>query len=102
MAEDQKLSLIHISPGNRAAFTASAADGSFQISSRIEKTEKICNGRRRTVKNREMEEKIKTAFQHAAPDVLESVLSDCGEQKGTVITLTEKKKIRWIKAARCV
>ncbi len=51
------------------------------------------------MKNREMEEKIKTAFQHAAPDVLESVLSDCGEQKGTVITLTEKKKIRWIKAA---
>ena len=46
------------------------------------------------MKNREMEEKIKTAFQHAAPDVLESVLSDCGEQKGTVITLTEKKKIR--------
>ena len=51
------------------------------------------------MKNREMEEKIKTAFQHAAPDVLESVLSDCGEQKGTAITLTEKKKIRWIKAA---
>jgi len=44
------------------------------------------------VKNREMEEKIKTAFQHAAPDVLESVLSDCGKQKGTVITLTEKRK----------
>lgn len=44
------------------------------------------------MKNREMEEKIKTAFQHAAPDVLESVLSDCGEQKGTAITLTEKRK----------
>ena len=51
------------------------------------------------MKNREVEEKIRTAFHHAVPDVLESVLSDCREQKGTVIALTENKRKSWIKAA---
>ena len=47
------------------------------------------------MKNVDMEAKIKQAFEHAAPDVLESVLSDCGEQKGTVIVMKERK-INWI------
>lgn len=43
------------------------------------------------MKNMDMETKIRQAFEHAAPDVLQSVLSECGEQKGTVIMMKEKK-----------
>ena len=43
------------------------------------------------MKNMDMETKIMQAFEHAAPDVLQSVLSECGEQKGTVIMMKEKK-----------
>lgn len=48
------------------------------------------------MKNVDMENKIKQAFEHAAPNVLESVLSDCREQKGTVILMNEKKN-NWTK-----
>ena len=43
--------------------------------------------------NEALEEKIQRAFAHAVPDVWESVLSDCREQKGSVIPMTEKKNI---------
>lgn len=43
------------------------------------------------MKNVDMEAKIKQAFEHAVPNVLESVLSECGEQKGTVIMMKERK-----------
>ena len=48
-----------------------------------------------------VETKIKQAFEHAAPNVLESVLSDCGEQKGTVIIMKEKKN-NWTKRLTAV
>lgn len=44
------------------------------------------------MKNVDVEAKLKQAFEHAAPNVLESVLSDCREQKGTVIIMKERKK----------
>lgn len=54
----------------------------------------------------ELEGKIKKAFTGAVPDVLDSVLCQCKEQKGTVISMTEKKRtnpwtkrIAWIAAA---
>ena len=34
--------------------------------------------------------KIRKAFEHATPNILDSVLSDCQEQKGT-INMTERK-----------
>ena len=46
--------------------------------------------------NDELNEKIRQACTHAAPDVLDAVLSDCNEQKGRVILMTtenKKKKI---------
>jgi len=41
---------------------------------------------------KDMEQKIREAYGHATPDLLKSVLSDCQEQKGTVIVMTQKKK----------
>lgn len=56
--------------------------------------------------NREIENKVKTAFTRAEPDVLDSVLSDCKNQKGKVIMITETKKkpyrLRQIAAAAAV
>lgn len=50
------------------------------------------------MKHREMEEKIRQAYAHAAPDVLKDVLADCQEPKGTVILMTEKTKTSpWVK-----
>ena len=45
----------------------------------------------------ELLSKINTAFSNAAPNVLDSVRSQCQEQKGTVIPLKqpEKKKTVW-------
>lgn len=48
------------------------------------------------MKNIDIDAKIKQAFEHATPNVLESVLSDCREQKGTVIVMKEKKN-NWTK-----
>ena len=46
--------------------------------------------------NDELNEKIRQACTHAAPDVLDAVLSDCNEQKGRVILMTtENKKKTW-------
>ena len=46
---------------------------------------------------RELNEKIRQAYTHAAPDVLNAVLSDCGTQKGSVqkMTLNHKKNKTW-------
>ena len=51
------------------------------------------------MKNREIETRIRQAFQKATPDVLDSVLSDCEMQKGTVIPMTKKKNFRWTTVA---
>ncbi len=42
--------------------------------------------------NKDIERKIKNAFSKTVPDVLDSVLQQCSEQKGTVIEMTENKK----------
>lgn len=48
------------------------------------------------MKDRDIEAKLKQAVSKATPDVLESILSDCEEQKGNVILMTEtKKKNAW-------
>lgn len=44
------------------------------------------------MKDNEINNKIKEAFSHAAPDILDSVLSDCSQKKGTVIYMTENGK----------
>lgn len=43
----------------------------------------------------DLEGRIRSAMEHAAPDKLDAILSSCGEQKGTVIPMTKKKKNRW-------
>lgn len=53
------------------------------------------------MKKREIEQKIKTAADHAAPHQLDAILSACEAQKGTVIDMTEytnNHKRRWIPA----
>ncbi len=42
--------------------------------------------------NKKIEKKVEQAFSNAAPDIFNSISSDCGEQKGTVIYMNEKKK----------
>ena len=46
------------------------------------------------MKNMDIETKVRQAYEHATPDVLSSVLSDCREQKGTVIIMKERK-VNW-------
>lgn len=56
------------------------------------------------MKKREIEQKIRTAADHAAPHQLDAILSACEAQKGTVIDMTEyrnnptPRKKRWIPA----
>lgn len=57
--------------------------------------------------DRELNEKLRQAYAHAVPDVLDAVLSDCAEQKGRVVVMTtEKKKKAWLRpliaAAACL
>lgn len=47
------------------------------------------------MKNKDVDKAVRQAFTHAVPDVLGGVLSECCEQKGTVIVMTEKKKVHW-------
>ena len=51
----------------------------------------------------EINSKLKQAFEKSVPDVLESVLSDCSEEKGQVITMNSinnsKRKFNWTKRA---
>lgn len=44
--------------------------------------------------NRELEKKIKDSYEGIAPDIMDSVLSDCDTQKGNVIIMQNKKKKR--------
>ncbi|MDO4316332.1 MAG: PepSY domain-containing protein [Oscillospiraceae bacterium] len=50
------------------------------------------------MRDQELEQRLRTAVEHAAPDPLERILASCGTQKGTVIPMTNKKK-RWIPLA---
>ena len=57
--------------------------------------------------DRELNEKLRQAYEHATPDVLDAVLSDCNEQKGRVVSMTTgKKKKTWLRpliaAAACL
>lgn len=50
------------------------------------------------MENKELNHKIKQAFSHAVPDVLDSVLSQCDTQKGNVIMIANTKKTNlWVK-----
>lgn len=41
--------------------------------------------------DKNIESRVRQAFEKATPDVLSSVLSNCEKQKGTVIPMTNKK-----------
>jgi len=45
----------------------------------------------------ELEKRLQTAMDHAAPDALDQILSSCDTQKGAVISMTysPKKRTRW-------
>ena len=45
---------------------------------------------------KEMNNKIRHAFEAATPDVLDEVLRNCHEQKGAVIPMKNKKRTNWI------
>lgn len=47
------------------------------------------------MKSKEVNKAIRQAFTHAVPDVLDGVLSECREQKGTVTVMTEKLQLHW-------
>nr|WP_326186206.1 PepSY domain-containing protein [uncultured Oscillibacter sp.] len=47
------------------------------------------------MRDQELERRLRTAVEHAAPDPLERILASCGTQKGTVIPMTNNKKKRW-------
>lgn len=45
---------------------------------------------------RELEQRLRTAVEHAAPDPLDRILAACGPQAGTVLPFeAPKKKRRW-------
>lgn len=46
------------------------------------------------MRDQELEQRLRTAMEHAAPDPLERILASCGTQKGTVIPMTNNKKKR--------
>lgn len=46
------------------------------------------------MRDQELEQRLRTAVEHAAPDPLERILASCGTQKGTVIPMTNNKKKR--------
>ena len=48
------------------------------------------------MKKYDVEQRVRSAFEHAAPNVLESVLSDCSGQKGIVIGMKKtSRKAVW-------
>lgn len=51
------------------------------------------------MRDQELEQRLRTAVEHAAPDPLERILASCGTQKGTVIPMTTHKKKRWVSLA---
>lgn len=46
------------------------------------------------IREQEIEQRLRTAMEHAAPDPWDRILASCEEQKGTVIPMTEFKKPR--------
>ncbi len=59
------------------------------------------------MKNGNWDEKIRTAYDHATPDVLDRILSACEEQKGNVIPMTagkhnKKRTVSIVSAAAAV
>lgn len=42
--------------------------------------------------NRELEQKVRSAAEHASPDVLDTVLRRCDERKGEIIPMTQGRK----------
>ncbi len=48
---------------------------------------------------KEIENKVRSAYDGVAPDVLSSVLSECGEQKGAIVIMEKKKNNTWWKKA---
>lgn len=42
--------------------------------------------------NRDIESRLKNAVQNAVPDVFDHILSECEQQKGTVISMTVKNQ----------
>ena len=49
------------------------------------------------MKNTNDNKKIKQAFEAVTPDVLDAVLSDLNEQKGTGFMMTQNKKNNWVR-----
>ena len=47
------------------------------------------------MKNKDVNKAVRQAFERATPDVLDGVLLECGSRKGTVIVMSEKKKLHW-------
>lgn len=50
------------------------------------------------MRNKELERRLRTAAEHAAPDVLDRVLSSCAGQKGSVTVMETPKKKKLIPA----
>ena len=46
-----------------------------------------------------LNEQIRTALSHAAPDCLDEILASCEDRKGTVINMNERKKNRFVPIA---
>jgi len=46
------------------------------------------------MKNKDINEMIRTAVSHSVPDILDSILSDCDKEKGKVIQMNESKTKR--------
>ncbi len=46
--------------------------------------------------HKDMENKIRHAFEAVTPDVLDNVLQNCHEQKGTVIPMKKKQTRKWV------
>ena len=46
------------------------------------------------MREQELEQRLRTAADHAAPEPLERILSSCGTQKGTVIPMNTNPEKR--------
>ena len=46
-----------------------------------------------------LNEQIRSALSHAAPDCLDEILASCEDRKGTVINMNERKKNRFVPIA---
>lgn len=46
------------------------------------------------IREQDLEQRLRAAMDHAAPDSLERILASCRQQKGTVISMTDERKPR--------